>query len=187
MKIQDRLLLGIVAGLGGNLAKLAIGKTGKKMQWAELHGPDMAAGMFIPPVKLASTQGRVAGLIADSVIAGVLGVVIVYGLSLSGRNQAPIKGLATGSAMWTGVYGIASAMGLTKVKPHSPTTVLNEFVSHSIYGLVTATLAVKLGDEGLFNGQTSLFACPVAQMNSPDSHSPLGNKSVPDSLSIPKP
>lgn len=163
MKIKDRFLLGIVAGLGGNLAKLAIGKTGKKMQWAELHGPDMAAGMFIPPVKLASTQGRIAGLIADSVIAGVLGVVTVYGLSLCGKNQASIKGLAGGSAMWTCVYGIASAMGLTKVKPHSPKTVLNEFVSHTIYGLVTATLAVKLGDEGLFNGKIPLFASPISQ------------------------
>lgn len=162
MKIKDRVLLGIVAGIGGNLVKLAIGKTGKKMQWAELHGPDMASGMFIPAIKLTSTKGRIVGYIADNVIAGILGIATVYGLSLCGKNNAVIKGLASGSAMWTCIYGIASGMGLTKVKPTSPKTVLNEFVSHSAYGLVTATLATKLGDEGLFNGKTPLFASPIS-------------------------
>jgi hypothetical protein len=94
--IKDRLILGLIAGLGGNIAKTIVGETAKKLKLAEIDGPEKAAGMLIPPYKIADPKGKAVGYIADNIIAGILGVVTVYALSLSGRDKAVLKGALSG-------------------------------------------------------------------------------------------
>lgn len=149
-------MLGVLGGAGGNLAKLVIGNIGHRLKVAEVDGPDIAAGMFIPPHRLAVSEGKIVGVLGDFVIAGILGVSTVYLLSLTGKNHAAIKGAIAGQFMWQELYGMLATAGVTRVNQYSPKTVLNEFLSHTVYGLVTATLAAKLGDEGLFNGEIPL-------------------------------
>ncbi|MFA7468184.1 MAG: hypothetical protein WCY82_07960 [Desulfotomaculaceae bacterium] len=160
IKIKDRLILGAIAGLGGNLIKLSIGKAAMKMNLAEVGGPERAAGMLVPGHKIVTTEGKVVGYIADSVIAGLLGVTTVYALSITGKDKAITKGALSGEAAWTLLYGLLTTMGATKVGPVGPKTVLSEVVSHTAYGAITAYLVTKLGDPGLFNGQLPLSASP---------------------------
>ncbi len=42
IKIKDRLILGAIAGLGGNLIKLVTARAAMKMNLAELDGPERA-------------------------------------------------------------------------------------------------------------------------------------------------
>lgn len=95
---------------------------------------------------------------ADSVVAGLVGVVTVYVLSITGQDRAKLKGALTGQTVWTALYGVLGTMGATKVYPVSPGTVLSEFAAHSAYGAVTTFLATKLGDPGLFNGELPISA-----------------------------
>lgn len=44
-------------------------------------------------------------------------------------------------------------MGATEVQHPQPKTVLSEFVVHTVYGAVVATIAAYLGDEDLYNGK----------------------------------
>jgi len=160
IKIKDRLILGAVSGFAGNLIKLAIGRAAMKMNLAEVGGPERAAGMLVPGHKIATTQGKIVGYIADSVIAGLLGVTTVYALSITGKDKAIAKGALSGEAAWTLLYGLLTTMGATKVGPVGPKTVLSELASHTAYGALTAYLVTKLGDPGLFNGQLPLSASP---------------------------
>jgi hypothetical protein len=161
MKISDRLMLGFVAGLGGNIAKLAIGTLAQRLNISEIDGPGIAAGMLTPAYKLISPEGKAVGILADSVIAGLLGVGTVYMLSITGKDKALLKGALTGQVMWQSLYGVMATMGATKVQPFSPKTVLTEFVSHTAYGTVAAAIAVKLGDDKLFTGAAPLNASPL--------------------------
>ena len=160
IKIKDRFILGAIAGLGGNLLKLAIGRTAMKMNLAELGGPERAAGMLVQGHKIATTQGKIVGYVADSVIAGILGVTTVYALSITGKDKAVAKGALSGEAAWTLLYGMLTTMGATKVGPVGPKTVLSELVSHTAYGALTAYLVTKLGAPDLFNGRLPLSASP---------------------------
>lgn len=157
-KIKDRLLLGVVAGLGANLIKNGFGRIAKRKKWAEIDGAERAAGMLVPPHTLATTQGKVIGYIADSVIGGLLGVATVYALGVTGKNSAILKGALTGQATWTTLYGVLGTLGATKVSPVSPNTVITELVGHTVYGMATALLAVKLGDPGLYDGTIPMSA-----------------------------
>jgi len=159
-KIKDRVILGAIAGLGGNLIKTIIGRSAMKMGLAELNGRERAAGMLVPGHKIATTQGRMIGYIADNVIASILGVATVYALSITGKDKAITKGTLSGQAAWTLFYGMLGSMGATKVGPVSPKTVLVELVAHTAYGATTAYLVTKLGDPSLFDGRQPLSASP---------------------------
>ncbi|MEW6727171.1 hypothetical protein ACP3TJ_04015 [Desulforudis sp. 1088] len=162
-KISDGLLLGVLAGLGGSIVKLSIGYFAKKLGWAEIDGPQRAAGMLVPPHKIADPRGKFVGWLADGIIGAMLGVVTVYALSVSGKDKAVFKGALAGQVMWTALYGVLATMGATKVKPVSPKTVLSEFIGHTAYGAVTAALVTNLGDEGLFTGEIPISAGSIKQ------------------------
>ena len=92
-KVKDRMLLGIIAGLGGNVVKLTLSTIFQKLKWAEIGGPERAAGMLIPPHTLMHRKGRLVGYLADSVVSGLIGTASVYAFSTFGKNKAIIKGL----------------------------------------------------------------------------------------------
>lgn len=162
VRIRDRLVLGGVCGLLANIPKLAIGTAAVRAGFSEIDGPQVAAGIFVPGHKLQSNQGRVVGYLADATIASILGLITVYTLSVTGRDRAAVKGLAMGSIMWQGVYGLLAAFGASQIKAYSPKTVLAEFLSHTAFGVTATLLATKLGDEGLFTGKIPLTASSVS-------------------------
>lgn len=162
-RIADRLLLGVLAGLGGNVVKLLIGRMAVRLGYAEIDGPQRATGMLVPSHKVADPLGKAVGWLADGVIGIMLGVGMVYVLSVSGKDQAVLKGTLAGQVMWTALYGVLATMGATKVKPVSPKTVLSEFIGHTAYGAVTAALVTNLGDEGLFTGEIPISAGSIKQ------------------------
>jgi len=161
-KIKDRIILGAIAGFGGNLIKTIIGRSAMKIGLSELNGQERAAGMLVPGHKIATSHGRLVGYIADNVIAGTLGVATVYALSITGKDKAIVKGALSGQAAWTLLYGMLGTMGATKVGPVSPKTVLMEYVAHTAYGATAAYLVTKLGDPSLFDGRQPLSASPRA-------------------------
>lgn len=154
VKIRDRVLLGVISGLGGGLVKNAVSELLISRNLAEYGGPARAAGMLVPAHKITTPRGRIVGWLADTTISGMLGVASVYALSFTGKEKAPFKGaLIGGVTAWTALYGALGRMGVTQVQDPEPKTVLSEFLAHAVYGAVTATIATTLGDEGLFNGQ----------------------------------
>ncbi|MCL6638223.1 MAG: hypothetical protein K6T80_00900 [Firmicutes bacterium] len=162
-RIKDRLILGVLAGLGGNIAKTIIVEIAKRCNLAEIDGPEKAAGMLVPPYKIADPVGKAVGYLADNVVASMLGIVTVYGLSISGKDKAVLKGALTGQAMWAMFYGVLANMGATKVQPVSPKSVLSEFAGHTAYGALTAYLATRLGDPGLFKDKIPLSASSLTR------------------------
>ncbi len=127
IKIKDRMILGVVAGLGANAVKLAISSVFQKLNWSEIGGPERAAGMLIPPHLLLKNLGKLVGYLADAAVAGLIGSVSVYAFSFFGKDKAVLKGALAGQATWTFLYGVLGTMGATKVAPVGPKTVLTEF------------------------------------------------------------
>ncbi len=170
-KISDKMILGVVAGLGANTIKNIIGLGAMRLELAELNGPHRAAGMLVPPHKLADPKGKFVGFLADTVIGGTLGVVTLSGLKIFGKKHATLKGGLAGAGMWTMLYGILGTIGATKVNPISPSTVLTEFVTHTVYGAAAATLITKLADQSVFEKGSQ----NVSQRSEPGTVSPYMN------------
>jgi len=162
-KIKDRLLLGGMAGLGGNIVKIGIMQIAKRLKWAEFDGAETATGILLPAHKVAEPKGRLVGYLGDATIAGVLGVATTYVLSITGKDKALLKGASSGVFMWTALYGALGGLGVSKVRPASPKTVLSQFIGHIAFGAVAAALTTQLGDPGLFTGKIPLNASSKSQ------------------------
>lgn len=149
-KITDRFLLGVIAGLGGNIAKGAVERLCVKIFDFKETGPQKAAGIFLMKKDVNTVPGRIIGIIADNMIACGLGVSCVYWLSLMGKDYYLIKGAGLGAAEWTVMYGVLSKVGATSIYPTKPQDGLINFASHLAFGAIKVLIAVNLGDERLF-------------------------------------
>lgn len=152
-KIDDPIVLGIVAGLAGNCVKLAGNLLNRfVLRESDTTYPEIAAGLFMTKRARDTLTGRVVGAIADFALGGALGVPMVYILRYTGRDHAALKGAGLGHLAWTIMYGtIGRGMGPKKgVFPLNEDTNLSAFINHTWYGMTTALLASKLGDNSLF-------------------------------------
>ena len=141
-KITDRFLLGIIAGLGGNLAKEAVERAAIPLLGFNETGAKKAAGIFLKKKDLTSPSGKILGVIADHMIAAGLGITCVYWLTLMGKDHYLIKGAALGAAEWTALYGVTSHLGATSIFPTTPKNGLVSFLSHLAFGAAKATIAL---------------------------------------------
>lgn len=160
-KIKDRLLLGAISGLGANIVKLGIMRLARQLKLAEFDGIETAAGVLLPPHKISVPKGKLIGFVGDATIAAMLGTATTYVLSITGKDNYLLKGASSGMLMWTTLYGALNGIGISKLGPASPKTVLSQFIAHTAFGAVSATLATRLGDPGLFTGELPLSASSI--------------------------
>jgi len=150
-KIKDRIVLGLVSGLAGNVAKLA-----GNLANAYLFGfsrttyPILAGQLFMNQKQLRTKTGLLVGTLADMVIGAAVGVPLVYMLTYTGKDHYALKGIGFGNTAWTGLFGAMSRLALNQAAFQDAPTNLSAFLNHTWYGLVASAVAANLGDPGLF-------------------------------------
>ncbi|WP_407313471.1 hypothetical protein [Desulfosporosinus sp. SB140] len=149
-KINDRFWLGLISGLGGNIAKIITEQVFTKIGYTKTNGYTTAAGIFLKKSRVASPSGRAVGIIADNMIAAGLGVTCIYWLTLMGKDKLLLKGAGLGAAEWAALYGVFSKLGATAIYPVKPEDAIATFISHLVFGMTKITIAVNLGDSRLF-------------------------------------
>ncbi|KJS82957.1 MAG: hypothetical protein JM58_13555 [Peptococcaceae bacterium BICA1-8] len=159
-KIKDRITLGIVAGVLANVVKQGLSYVFKKLKLINITAPDKAAAMFISKRKTKKPAGSIVGIVADFCIACKLGILLVYVLSATGKDNHLLKGWSIGSLAWTLMYGFLSRMGGTGFSQMKPRDSLSGYFTHAIFGLAVAELIVRLGDEKLFKPRYQTLSSP---------------------------
>lgn len=162
-KIKDRFLLGIISGLGGNLAKIAVECVFKRTGFSQSIGRKTAAGIFLKKSEIETPFGKAVGVIADNMIAAELGVTCTYWLTLMGKDHYLLKGAGLGAFEWGSLYGVLSKLGATEIYPVKPKDALATYISHLAFGAVKITIARHLGDEQLFKPKNLTLEINEAQ------------------------
>lgn len=169
-KIKDRVTLGIISGLIGNVAKeLTAAFLIRNMKMGTRNGPTYAAGIFFPKrtmlFRKSSKKVKLVGYVTDNIIGAILGVSAVYVLSFTGKDNYIAKGIGLGHFTWTTLYGFIAKMGATSQYPAGVDNNINYLINHSVFGVITKIAAVKLGDEGLFKPNLKSLGKPEAEVN----------------------
>lgn len=149
-KITDRFLLGVVSGLGGNLAKMAIEAVFKPFGFKQT-GIMKASGIFVKKSDMNKPMGKAVGFIADNMVAAGLGITCVYWLTLMGKDHKILKGAGLGAMEWAALYGVMSKMGATSIYPSPPLDAIVSFLSHVAFGATKISIITALGDDRLFH------------------------------------
>jgi hypothetical protein len=160
MNIKDRIVAGVIAGLGANIVKIAIEQTAQIMGLSKETGAKRAAGFFISPNKYNTPQGKVVGFLSDNTIAAFLGIFASYLFTFSGKDHYLLKGAVIGNMSWSAMYGILGQMGASKMKPNDPGTALTSFVAHSAFGVTKSYILNKIADPGLYKPHYEALGVP---------------------------
>jgi len=150
LKIGNKLLLGAVSGLIGNIPKILVCDYFKKNNWVEVSCPERSAKLVIRPEEVKSSKGMLVGYITDCMVAGLLGIAYTYGLSIAGKKNAVLKGALAGPPSWIFLSALYVLTG-NKDARLSPGTVLCKFLLAAIHGSVTCYTAGKFGKPELFS------------------------------------
>lgn len=152
LKIKDRVTLGVIAGLCGNLVKTAIDEISLRGKISQRSFRGTASGVWVSNKSEAtSIKGQILGGILDFGTGVLGGIGTVYLLSKTGKDQLTTKGLVSGITIGSSITALLSAFPSNKVRPKDAASNLSYMVSHAAYGLVTTYVAAKLGDPLLYD------------------------------------
>lgn len=117
-KIKDRILLGVVAGLCGNLIKTAVDEVSLRKKISQRSFRETASGVWVSTQKEASNlKGQILGGLLDFGTGILGGIGTVYFLSKTGRDQLCIKGLVSGITIGSIITAFLSVFPKNKVRP----------------------------------------------------------------------
>lgn len=148
-KIKDSIFLGVVAGMVGAIPGRLLNKMEFKLGLTDSRYEEMAAMPFVNKKDIDKTIGKNVGKIANSLLSSMVGITTTYVLRMTGRDYFLLKGIGVSSLAWLGIYGLSSQARVRKTKKSS--VALLSYLDHVIFGITTATVVTKLGDERLFS------------------------------------
>lgn len=93
-----------------------------------------------------SLAWTVIGWLSHLTVSIVLGVILAYILSFTGKDFALLKGAIFGAVVWVVTIGFISPLaGYISARP-SPGDIILVFVYHVLFGLIAAWLLVRYSD-----------------------------------------
>lgn len=149
-KINDTIMLGIAAGLTGNLLKNIWDQVSIKAGLSKTSYPTIAGNLFLTQKQSQTKLGRAMGWLTDAAIGAGLGVGYVSVLRLTGKDHAYTKGVGYGHGAWALFLGGTNKLKVTPTLPKDPKTLMSFYVGHTLYGLGLALIATTMGDQNLF-------------------------------------
>jgi len=156
LKIKDRVLLGTLAGLAGDVVKTVIDEISHKKKLSQRSFRETAAGVWVKKGSEArSIQGQALGGLFDLGMSMAGGIGTVYLLTETGRDHLITKGIIAGIGLGSLLDFAISTLPQNKIKPTDATSHLSYMVSHAAYGLVTTFIVAKMGHPSLFDKEPS--------------------------------
>ncbi len=150
-KIKDRIILGLIAGLGANIVKEAIAETGVRSGLTKYTCRRMIPQILLNKKDAKNWKGWVLGTTSDMAVAGMTGILITYILSFTGKDYGMVKGVMVSNGLLDQVFN-AFSMFLPDVKKNPNSNLLCKGI-HTIFGLTAVSIITALGDPSLFEGK----------------------------------
>jgi len=154
VKIRDKVALGVIAGLAGNVVKTAIDEVSLRQKISQRSFRETASGVWVSKRKeAAGLKGQILGSLFDFGLSSLGGVGIVFLLAKTGKDHLVLKGTLSGITIGSGVTALISGIPGNKIKSKDAASNLSYMFAHGAYGAAAAATAGLLGDPGLFKKQ----------------------------------
>ncbi|MEW5898133.1 MAG: hypothetical protein AB1652_03035 [Bacillota bacterium] len=150
LKIKDRIILGVISGIVTGTPSKIINSMEYRANLTDVKYGHITSNLFLPKSEVDAPGAKILAALANHVNSSIVGVLITYLLSLTGRDQAMIKGLGVASFSWVIIYGtLSERLGLRR-KSKRPLTHLLSFLDHVLFGALCGLFISKCGDDSLF-------------------------------------
>ncbi len=132
--LEDNVILGILAGLIGNIPKELIAWAFHFTGYLRYTFMHIAAGAFVSKEFIDDPVSLVIGAISDWIMVGFIGVITVYFIRFTGNRYPVIKSVFVSSLFYIILYGALMALDVTRASLLTPLPNLLLFIPHLALG-----------------------------------------------------
>lgn len=145
MEINDRITLGIFAGIAANIIRNIVGGISYYLGVQDFHIWQFAASAYLS-IEEAKTYGIIIGSFTDYILAATIGVFAMYFLLYEGFKNHIIKGLFIGGFAWLFIFTLVIRTGISRLNPNSVGGSLSFLFNHLLLGIIVVWILKKYGD-----------------------------------------
>lgn len=148
-KFKDRITLGAVAGILASIPLQVFATLTHKYKITDVSYYYSASALFLNKDKTDTLGGKLISILVTCFGTGATGSFIAYLLSLTGKDNAMLKGAGVGAMQWIGMTGLLANKGLNVRSKRTITPLIGLF-EHLSHGALCGYLITRMGDESLF-------------------------------------
>ena len=146
---KDKIILGILVALLANTVKLTFNYISFMLNFTDAVFWQLIAALFLDREDVFTPLGLLIGATADSIVMGFLGVIFIYFIYLTGKENLWIKGIGFGMLIWVSFFGVLLIQLIKNTIPPTPSGIIVTIVAHLLFGISLALFTKLLaGDLG---------------------------------------
>ncbi|MBS4032579.1 MAG: hypothetical protein KGZ63_14330 [Clostridiales bacterium] len=142
--LKDKIILGILVGLLADAVKLTFNFIGFRLNFTPVVFWQLISALFLEKEDVFTPAGILIGGIADIIVAGFLGVIFIYVIYFTGKENLWIKGIGFGLLVWVSLFGLLLGQLVHDKVPLEPSGILITIAAHFLYGLSLAVFTKLL-------------------------------------------
>ncbi len=147
MRIKDKIALGTFAGLIATVPALLTNYLSVQLGFSKWYSFQLSAGIYLHAGLTDSWQGLVLGALVWMIPSALLGVLVAYLISATGKDYWWLKGCGvTLTLMYLFIYGFLFTLGAAEIIPFDTSTNISVFIENTIFGLCAGYLVAKWGE-----------------------------------------
>lgn len=171
LKVKDRTLLGVIAGLAGSGIVLVLQHAALKAGWITKTWAEQAEGATVSRKYLRTRSAAALGWLTSMSINGFAGVAQTYVLAKTGRDHLWVKSTGLGIFKWLLLHGMSNRLTQAfKADDSPPRNAFGSCLSAVLDSCITGVIIAELGHESLFPEHD---AQTLSNMHRPDPASQL--------------
>ena len=145
LKFQDKITLGVFAGVIANIIRNTIGFITYFSGIKEYHIWHFAASAYLTKEEVNTFWGMLLGMFTDYAIACFLGIFTVYFLLMVGIKNYILKGIIVGTGAWLLIFTLVVRFEISKIAPITPLESIVFFFNHLLIGILIVIIINKYG------------------------------------------
>lgn len=147
-KINDKIALGVLAGIVGTIPQLVLNLILTKMGFSKYYAFQLSGSVYLYEHLTTTFWGLVFGGLVWEFMAGGLGIATVYFIKMTGKDFWWLKGvIISNTIMFVLIYGFFFALEAPKIVPWDLGTNLAVLIENLLFGITTSFFIVRYGDQ----------------------------------------
>lgn len=144
LMLENKMMVGILVGLLADAVKLTFNYISFRLNFTSVVFWQLIAALFLDGEDVFTPMGLLIGATADIIVASFLGVVFIYIIYFTGKENLWIKGLGFAMLGWVSMLGVILHQLIKNTIPPDPAGILVTIGAHFLYGLALAAFTKLL-------------------------------------------
>ena len=142
--IKDKIIIGLLIGLLADAVKLTFNFLSFKLNFTPVVFWQLVSATVLEKEDVFTPLGILIGGITDIIVTMFLGVIFIYLIYLTGKENLWIKGIGFGMLVWLIFFVVVRGLLVQGKIPPDPSGILVTIGAHFLFGLSLAAFTILL-------------------------------------------